>query len=278
MLFIVNPISGNGRKRRIIKEIKRRGYRVAYTEFSGHASEIAAFSDDEKIVAVGGYGTVNEIVRSLYGSGKILGILPCGSGDGLALHLGISRNYKKALETITTGHTKSMDIGKMNDRIFASVCGVGFDAIVSQEFAKSGKRGMMNYVLQGLKVWRKFTPEEYTVTTDGKSFVIKAAMITVCNSNQWGNGAIIAPLASSDDALLDITIVAPFSFGQIPRLAFRLMTGKLHKDKGVKCLKASKVQIIRATEGPAHLDGDCYTCGKVLDISVIPGAIDVIIP
>lgn len=278
MLFIVNPISGNGRKKHIVKEIKKRGYNVAFTEFPGHADEIATSSHEREIVAVGGDGTVNEIVRSLYGSGKVLGILPCGSGDGLALHLGISRNYKKALKTLADGHTKSMDIGKLKDRIFASVCGVGFDAIVSQEFAKSGKRGMMNYVLQGLKIWRRFIPEEYTVTADEISFVTKAAMITVCNSNQWGNGAKIAPLASSDDGLLDITIVAPFSFTDIPRLAFKLMTGKLHKDKSVKCLKAANIRITRAKEGPAHLDGDCFTCGKVLDISVIPGAIDVIIP
>ena len=137
MLFIVNPISGNGNKTKIVNSLKERGYKVVSTQYAGHGEVLAREAAEEKIIAIGGDGTVNEIARGIMGSNKTLGIIPCGSGDGLALHLGISRNFEKALKTIINGKTAPLDGAMINGRLFLSVCGVGFDALVSEQFAKT---------------------------------------------------------------------------------------------------------------------------------------------
>ena len=121
MLFIVNPISGKGRKERIVSFLQKEGCKVAFTEYAGHAEIIAREASESVIVAVGGDGTVNEVARGVLGTDKTLGIIPCGSGDGLALHLGISRLYKKAYETIIKGNTTLIDTCQINGRPFFSV-------------------------------------------------------------------------------------------------------------------------------------------------------------
>ena len=168
MIFIINPISGNGRKNAIIAYLEKNGHKVIRTEYAGHAEIIARETEAETVVAVGGDGTVNEVARGIAGTSKTLGIIPCGSGDGLALHLGISRNYRTALKTIMAGKTVPMDAATVNGRPFFSVCGIGFDAVVSERFAKSGKRGLLSYIEQGLKTWREYTPDKYTIKIDGK--------------------------------------------------------------------------------------------------------------
>lgn len=277
MLFIVNPISGKGKKARIVSYLKEKGYKVVYTEYAGHGEILAREADESVVVAVGGDGTVNEIARGLIGTGKTLGIIPCGSGDGLALHLGISRNYRKALKTIEAGKTKPLDAATINGRSFFSVCGTGFDAIVSEEFAKSGKRGLSNYIAQAMKTWINFKPERYTVDIDGNTFETEAAFITVGNSDQWGNQARITPLADISDGELDITIVEMFHTLEIPALAFKLMTGRAHKSRRTTCLRGRHVRIIRASEGPAHADGDWFNTSKDLDISIHPDMLKIIV-
>ena len=168
MLFIVNPISGKGRKARIISHLKEKGLKVVCTEYAGHAEVLARQAAERVIVAVGGDGTVNEVARGIVGTDKVLGIIPCGSGDGLALHLGLSRNYKQALRTILEGNVQKIDSGLINDRPFFSVCGTGFDAVVSERFAKSGKRGMKNYIEIGLKTWKEYAPEKYLINNGFK--------------------------------------------------------------------------------------------------------------
>ena len=154
MIFIVNPISGRNRKTRMISSLKKAGYKVVCTQYAGHAEQIAREAQERVIVAVGGDGTVNEVARGLFGTGKTLGIIPCGSGDGLARHLGISHYFNKALETLLKGKVSHLDAGTINGRMFFSVCGVGFDAVVSERFAKCGRRGLSSYISEGLKTWR----------------------------------------------------------------------------------------------------------------------------
>ena len=229
MLFIVNPISGKSRKARIIAHLKEKGMKVVCTEYAGHAEVLSREAAERIIVAVGGDGTVNEVARGIVGTDKVLGIIPCGSGDGLALHLGLSRRYKQALNTILAGNVQKIDSGVINDKPFFSVCGIGFDATVSERFAKSGKRGLMNYINIGLKTWNEYTPEKYKVEIDGECFEIEASIITIGNSNQWGNNAKITPLADICDGLLDMTAVDRFNAIEMPALAAMLMTGKLAK-------------------------------------------------
>lgn len=278
MLFIVNPISGKGKKARIVSYLKEKGYKVVFTEYAGHGEELARQAEESTVVAVGGDGTVNEIARGLIGTGKKLGIIPCGSGDGLALHLGISRNFRKAIKTIEAGKTKPLDAATINGRYFFSVCGTGFDAIVSEQFAKSGKRGLSNYIAQAMKIWFSFKPQRYTIEIDGKTFDTEGAFITVGNSDQWGNQARITPLADISDGELDITIVEMFHTLEIPALAFKLMTGRAHKSRRTTCLRGQHVKITRAGEGPAHADGDWFNSTAELDIRIHPYMLKVIVP
>ena len=277
MLFIINPISGHGRKQRIISRLEKAGYKVVCTEYAGHAEKLAREAAEQVVVAVGGDGTVNEVARGLVGTGKTLGIIPCGSGDGLARHLGISHNFSKALKTVTSGRTTPLDAGRINGRLFFSVCGVGFDAVVSERFAKCGKRGLSTYIREGLKTWRIYAPERYSIEMNGQTLEHDAMFITVGNSNQWGNGAKITPLADSSDGILDITVVDGFKAIELPWLAGRLMTGSAHKSMRVHTYRSQHLVITRQNEGPAHADGDWFEAGKTLDIEVIPHALNVLV-
>lgn len=278
MLFIVNPISGTLTKKLIIATLKKRGFKVVSTEYTGHAEQIARDASERIIVAVGGDGTVNEVARGILGTDKVLGIIPCGSGDGLALHLGISRYFKLALKTILNGKIQQIDSGFINEIPFFSVCGIGFDAIVSEKFANSGKRGILNYIEIGLKTWNEYTPEKYKVEIDNESFEIEASIITVGNSSQWGNHAKIAPRANISDGLLDITAVDRFSSIEIPSLAVLLMTGALDKNHHVHCYRGRKIKISRSVAGPAHADGDWFSAGKEINICIRPHSLNVIVP
>lgn len=278
MLFIVNPISGKGRKARIIAHLKEKGMKVVYTEYAGHAEVLSREAAERIIVAVGGDGTVNEVARGIVGTDKVLGIIPCGSGDGLALHLGISRHYRQALKTILKGDIQKIDSGLINDKPFFSVCGTGFDAVVSERFAKSGKRGLKNYIKLGLKTWMDYTPENYKIEIDGNAFEIEASLLTIGNSSQWGNNAKIAPLADISDGMLDMTAVDRFSAIEMPALAFQLMTGQLDKNSRVHCYRGRHIKISRPSEGPAHADGDWFSAGTELDIRILPQSLNVLVP
>lgn len=278
MIFIVNPISGHGRKKRLVSILKKAGYNVVYTEYAGHGEVLARETSAKVVVAVGGDGTVNEVARGLIGTDKVLGIIPCGSGDGLARHLGISHITEWALNVLKSGKTKPLDAAKINGRLFFSVCGVGFDAVVSEKFAKCGTRGLGTYIREGLKTWNIYHPETYRVTIDGVTHEHNAMFITVGNSNQWGNEAKITPLADCSDGILDITVVNNFKAIEIPWLAGMLMTGNAHKSPHVQTYRGQHITITRSHDGPAHADGDWFEAGKILDIEVIPHALNVLVP
>ena len=269
-LFIINPISGNGRKKDIISLLEAEGLKYVITKAGGEAEEIARNCDESTIVAVGGDGTVNEVARGLLGSDKTLGIIPCGSGDGLALCLGISRNIRKALDTVLLGQTVLIDRGSINSRPFFSVCGTGFDADVSKLFAQSGKRGLENYVLQAMHLGKDFSPLDYEISLDGQTFSRKAVLLTVANSNQWGNQAKVAPHADCSDGLLDLTALDMFSSIELPALATLLMTGHCDSSRRVHCYKAREIIIRRPFAAPAHCDGDWFDAPEELRIKIHP--------
>lgn len=183
----------------IIAEITKLGYRYRVTEYAGQAEKLARECGEHVVVAVGGDGTVNEVGRGLLGTDKTLGIVPCGSGDGLARCLGISRRISKAVSLIESGKEIAMDVGYINGKPFFSVCGVGFDADVSRRFAESGRRGVITYLDEAYKLWKTFKPIRFTITVDGRRWTQEAVLVTVGNSNQWGNEAKVAPHADISD-------------------------------------------------------------------------------
>ena len=198
--FVVNPISGTQSKELILNLLDekidkaRYTWEVVYTERAGHAVEIAAKAAEEKadiVVAIGGDGTINEIARSLVHTDTALGIIPCGSGNGLARHLHIPMEPKKALEVLNEGCLDTIDYGKINGTDFFCTCGVGFDAFVSLKFAHAGKRGLLTYLEKTLQESLKYQPETYELETENGVSKYKAFLIACGNASQYGNNAYI---------------------------------------------------------------------------------------
>lgn len=166
----------------------------------------------------GGDGTINEIARSLVHTDTALGIIPCGSGNGLARHLHIPMEPKKALEVLNEGCLDTIDYGKINGTDFFCTCGVGFDAFVSLKFAHAGKRGLLTYLEKTLQESLKYQPETYELETENGVSKYKAFLIACGNASQYGNNAYIAPQATLTDGLLDVTILEPFTVWMYPLL------------------------------------------------------------
>ncbi len=239
--FIVNPISGTHNKAKIVSQIPEffpeDGFRteIKYTEYAGHAAEIAreAVANGVDIaVAVGGDGTVNEVAKALIHSSVALGIVPCGSGNGLARHLGLPMNSEGALRVISECNIHTLDYGLINNKPFFCTAGVGFDAFLSDKFNKSGKRGLLSYVENALLEGVKYEPETYELEIlgeEGERHSYRAFLITCANASQYGNDFYIAPHASMSDGLLDVTIMEPFTVFEAPQIAFQLVHKSIDK-------------------------------------------------
>lgn len=277
ILYIVNPISGTQRKQGIVEQIEaltdhdRYDITVAATEYAGHATLLAqeaAAQDVDIVVAVGGDGTVNEVGRALVHSETALGIIPCGSGNGLARHLRIPLNTAKAVGILNKGIVHKLDYGLINDHPFFCTCGVGFDAFISEKFAESGKRGPLSYVENTLRLGLNYKPQTYIIEDDNGMETCHAFLIACANASQYGNDALIAPYASMKDGLLDVVVMEPFNPIEAPQVALQLFNGTLPANSHVKTFKAPSLRIRREGNGVAHYDGDPFLTGDVINISL----------
>ena len=286
--FVVNPISGTQEKEQIIGlineclDIDKYTFQIIYTQYAGHAEEIAAQCAEEghfAVVAVGGDGTVNEVARALTHTHTALAIIPCGSGNGLARHLQISMQARKAIESINDGIVDSIDYGTINRRKFFCTCGVGFDAFVSLKFAEAGKRGLNTYIEQSLNASLNYKPETYKVTIDGNETEIYQAFLIACgNAAQYGNNAYIAPKATLTDGLLDVTILNPFKPLDVPSLALQLFTKTIDQNSHIKTFRCKTINIRRQKPGVVHYDGDPVMMGANLKVKIHHAGLLVIVP
>ena len=285
--FVVNPISGTEGKEQILhlldERLDRQRYEaeVVYTERAGHAVEIAADKARQgyyAVVAIGGDGTINEVARSLVHTDTALGIIPCGSGNGLARHLRIPLEARRAIDVINGGLVDTIDYGRINDRPFFCTCGVGFDAFVSLKFAQAGKRGPLTYIEKTLMESLKYKPETYDLEMDGISSHYKAFVIACGNASQYGNNAYIAHQATLNDGLLDITILEPFTLLEVPALSFQLFNKTIDQNSRVKTFRCSSLTIHRKQEGVAHFDGDPIMMGTDIHVQLIRLGLKVIVP
>ncbi len=277
--FIVNPISGTKSKAGIEQLIDEtldasvHEWRVLRTEYAGHASVIASqcvSQHDDICVAVGGDGTVNEVARSLIHTDTALGIVPCGSGNGLARHLCLPMNMKESLKIINTAQTDFFDYGVINDQPFFCTCGMGFDAFVSEKFAEAGKRGLTTYIENVLVQSVKYKPDTYIVEDETGLHKYKAFLITCANAAQYGNHAYIAPGASMQDGVLDVIVMEPFTILEAPQMAIDLFAKTLGNNHRIKTFQAKRVHIRREKEDAIHYDGDPMPMGRDIEISVEP--------
>ncbi len=277
--FIINPISGTQKKDKIpelidrVLDKSRFEYKIVFTEYAGHGAKIAEECAKEGIdicVAVGGDGTVNEIARALVHSNTALGIIPCGSGNGLARHLCIPMNPKGAVEIINLAQIESFDYGIVNNLPFFCTCGMGFDAFISFKFAEAGKRGLVTYVENVLKEGLIYKPETYTVEDETGTHYHKAFLIACANAAQYGNNAYIAPGASMKDGVMDVTIMEPFDVLDAPKIAMDLFAKTLNSNSRIKTFKAKRIHIHRNSPGAIHFDGDPIMTDADVDIEIVP--------
>ena len=283
--FIVNPISGNHNKEEILKMIEevidnsRFKTDIRITEHAGHAAEIArrcAAEGIEIVVAVGGDGTVNEVARSLIHTETALGIIPCGSGNGLARHLCIPMNPRKAMEIINFCQIEAFDYGVINDIPFFCTCGMGFDAFISLKFAEAGKRGPITYVENVLKEGLKYKPETYEVEDETGARRYKAFLIACANASQYGNNAYIAPQASMKDGAMDVIIMEPFTALEAPQISIDLFNKTLANNSKIKTFKTRSIHIHRTEPGAIHYDGDPIMTSQDVDVHIEPLGIRIV--
>lgn len=285
--FIINPISGTQNKEQILhlldEKLDTEKYvkEVIYTQYAGHAIKIAEEKANEEVfavIAVGGDGTINEIARSLIHTNTALGIIPCGSGNGLARHLQIPMETRGAIEIINEGALSTIDYGKIDQRPFFCTCGVGFDAFVSLKFAKAGRRGPLIYLEKTLLESLKYRPETYELETEDGMQRYKAFLIACGNASQYGNNAYITPQATLTDGLLDVTILEPFTVLDVPSLAFQLFNKTIDQNSRIKTFRCKTLRIHRTKPGVVHFDGDPIMAGDDIDVEIIKKGLEVIVP
>ena len=287
ILAIINPVSGTGSKDKIPRLIDtvvdndRNDVSIVMSEYAGHAREIAAQAVQDGIdvvVAIGGDGTVNEVGSALCGTGTALAIVPSGSGNGLARHLRISMNASRALQVLNNGDVGTFDYCTVNGKPFFCTCGMGFDAEVSYKFSNEGTRGFITYIKTALTEFFKYKAKDYIIDIDGKQLEERAFVIACCNAAQYGNNAYIAPRATMQDGLIDVTVMHGFSVVEGPILGARLFFRNLDKDRHVSIYRGKRVVIERRKDDIIHIDGDPIMMPARVVIENVSNGIKILVP
>lgn len=287
--FIVNPISGRPgtrvrRAERLTAFIAEHNLaaEVRVSQSPGHAVELARAAVNERfdaVVSVGGDGTMNEVASMLIGQETNLGIVPCGSGNGLARDLRVPLGFDEALEALLDARVRVIDTGSVNGLPFFNVAGLGLDANISDRFNRSRERGLLSYFRLGFEALFRTPIEQLVIEPAGAPAVsLPSFMTAIANSTQYGNNARIAPRAMLDDGRLDVVVVTSGN----PVLAFwlglRSFAGTLDRAQAVRSLQAPGFTIRRAAAGPIHTDGEVHVCPATVEVRVVPRSLRVLVP
>ena len=265
ILLIINKYAGHGKGARavdlVIPLLRKHGHEVvySYTQYAGQATELAMRAVSEGydlVVAVGGDGTVNEVAQGLIGSSVPLGIVPMGSGNGLARELGISMNMTESAKVLVEGENLHVDVCKLNDQRFLCTSGIGFDALIAEKMSKAASRGFLRYIQLVIQESIFFKPMPVTLSIDGKLIRKSVFLITFANASQFGNDAFIAPDASMTDGLIDVVIVNKFSKLWMPVFGIALFSKFISKLPFVECYKAKQIVLESADTPFFHFDGE----------------------
>ncbi|UEG50904.1 YegS/Rv2252/BmrU family lipid kinase [Ferruginibacter lapsinanis] len=295
IIYFINPISGTKNKGLVIEKIKERTkqqnipFEILHTNAAGNYFYLKEKIDTEEItdiVICGGDGTINKIVNALLDVDVKVGIIPMGSGNGLALAAKIPRQIDKALDVIFTGKASYIDSFFINDSFSCMLCGLGFDAQVAHDFASQQSRGLSTYVKQTINNFLIAQPYLFEITNVGNSFTTEAYFISIANSNQFGNNFTIAPKASLSDGLLDVVVVKKMSkfrlllsiLKHISRGEISEYNDKTFHDKDVLYFQTDKLIIRNLDRAPLHIDGDPATTAGKFSFEIIPDAFKLIQP
>ncbi len=284
--IIINPHSGTTNKENIenllpkILDSSKFDYEICYTERAGHATELsheAASLGYELVIAIGGDGTVNEVGKGLIETNTAMGIIPSGSGNGLARHLKIPSDPKKALQILNQFKTKSIDTVKINNSSFLGVAGIGFDAHIAWKFAKSKRRGFWSYAKLVMRDYFSYTPPVFEMEIDGESVKKEGLLISFANSSQYGNDIMIAPHSKIDNGHLHLVTLKDPSFYHLPTILRRLRNGTITHSKYYESICCKEI-IIREKNILAHIDGEPAFFENGLRLQVLPKSLKVVVP
>ncbi|MDR2627097.1 MAG: diacylglycerol kinase family lipid kinase [Dysgonamonadaceae bacterium] len=287
IFVIINPISGTASKEQLPALLDQYfspdkfEKSLFYTEYRGHASELAKRALDRQtdyVIAVGGDGTVNEVARALVHSPATLGIIPMGSGNGLARELLIPMDVRKAMEVIAEENITFIDYCKANEHIFFCTCGLGFDALISERFAGEKRRGALMYVKNVIMEYLKFQPEMYQITFEDQVFQKDAFLVTCANASQYGNNAFIAPQASISDGMMDVTVLSPITPLDVAPLVVQLFTKQITKNSKIQQYRSRKITLKRKKCGVMHIDGEPIQMGESVTVETFRNGLQVLVP
>ena len=284
-LFIINPISGGKKKdgvpELIEKHLDTEAFKatIVFSDGVAHARQIAkeAINIFEIVVAVGGDGTVNEVASAIVGTDTILGIIPFGSGNGLARFLDIPMDAQKAIKNLGAGHVEIIDSAQLNDQPFFNMAGIGFDAHISEVFSHGAKRGFFSYIKSSILEIANYKSQTYQLDIDGAAYTREAFMLSFANSSQYGNDAHISPNASVQDGLLDVCVIKRFPLWRFPEMGIRMLTKTAEGTKYVEIIRGKHIRVKREHPGPVHLDGEPQIAGTDTEIKIIPNSLKVIV-
>lgn len=287
IVFIVNPKSGMERQKEIQNGIdanldqSKYSYELKHTEYAKHGTVLAreaAQNGAYAVVAVGGDGSVNDVVKGLLGTDTVLGIIPKGSGNGMARNLGIPLDTAGAIKVISSGHPQKIDIGFANGEVFTSNAGVGFDALIAHKFATSERRGFLIYSWLVTKYMWLYKSFHWQITVDGKTFAKRAFMAVVANGQQFGYNFRIAAMADHTDGLLDLVIIRRFPKILGGLIALRAMKGTLAASPYVEHFKGKEIVITHPLLKRIQTDGDAHPSPDKITFTIQPAALKVIVP
>jgi diacylglycerol kinase family enzyme len=231
----------------------------------------------DAVVAVGGDGTVNQAAAALANHSIALGIVPRGSGNGLARHLGVPLALEGALGLLARGRPTVIDSARISSRRFFCTAGIGFDAHIGQCFAEAPRRGFLTYARLVLREFLNYRPQTYDLVIDGRPLTVRAYLITFGNAAQWGNNAHIAPLADIQDGLLHISILGACRRAAMPLLVVRLFKRSLHRSPHVRSLSGRTITVHPHAPGYFHYDGEPQAISGELGVQIYPGSLRVIL-
>jgi len=284
--FIVNPHAGICKKDAVLSWATTLLNPSLYNVQVHLTATIEAFEEimetikqdtDAVVIAVGGDGTVNRLINAIADTNLTMGIVPMGSGNGLARELKIPLQPRKAIEMLNTAKPQMIDLLKVNNLYAGNVAGVGFDALIAHRFSHLKKRGFWAYAKLIFKELKSYNSQEYILRVDGKSIQKTAFMMSFANSRQFGNNAYIAPKASLTDGRFDIVILTKKRFLTMPKLLFDLFTKRFDKNKLVESFQAKEV-VLENQNMLLHIDGDTVDLETPVRISIVPQKLSILVP
>ena len=288
-LFILNPISGTRKYRRnklryeILKEIRSGSIKgeIRYSKYEGHASQIAKDAVAEGfgcVVVAGGDGSINEVARELAKTNVAIGIIPTGSGNGLAHYLNIPFKIKDCLKVIKNKKIKQADIIEVDDKYVVSIAGIGFDAVVAEKYSRDKGRGFFTYAQSAITEFFKYKPERVKIIADNFEIDENIFFMIFANSNQFGYNLKIAPNADLFDGYIDVVILKNVPLIAAPLSSIKIILGRADKCVYISSFKTKQLQIIREKEGIINIDGDPYHTGKIINVKIQEKTLGIIVP